>query len=137
MARDSCRIAGSSTSSLVALRKEEPEVFEDPTHSRSSAGGERKLAGVRVDHVDGVRDPIGYLARLRERAPEAWIVVEKITRADERCRRGHADGTTGYEFIERIGALLVEPHGAAMTRRSRIHRQGVGSAARSRARASR
>ena len=34
--------------------------------------------GLRVDHVDGLRDPVGYLRRLRSAAPGAYIVVEKI-----------------------------------------------------------
>ncbi|HEY1817321.1 MAG TPA: malto-oligosyltrehalose synthase [Kofleriaceae bacterium] len=102
---------------LVGLRQEVLEVFET-THARVIGWlANEKIAGVRVDHVDGLRDPIGYLAHLRERAPEAWIVVEKILRAHEALPPWDADGTTGYEFADRICALLVEPaHEAAMTR---------------------
>jgi len=102
---------------LVGLRQELPEVF-DTTHARILEWlAEGAIAGVRVDHVDGLRDPIGYLARIRERAPTAWIVVEKILGAGEELPAWTADGTTGYEFAERIGALFVEPaHEANMTR---------------------
>jgi (1->4)-alpha-D-glucan 1-alpha-D-glucosylmutase len=102
---------------LVGLRQEVPEVFET-THARILAWlANETIAGVRVDHVDGLRDPIGYLARLRERVPDAWIVVEKILATNETTPAWDADGTTGYEFAERMTALLVEPaHEAAMTR---------------------
>ncbi|HEY3801558.1 MAG TPA: malto-oligosyltrehalose synthase [Kofleriaceae bacterium] len=102
---------------LVGLRQEVLEVFET-THARIIGWlANEKIAGVRVDHVDGLRDPVGYLAHLRERAPEAWIVVEKILRAHEALPPWDADGTTGYEFADRICTLLVEPaYEAAMTR---------------------
>src|SRR6185437_3333395 len=102
---------------LVGLRQEVPEVF-DTTHARILGWlADGTIAGVRVDHVDGLRDPIGYLARLRERAPNAWIVVEKILCTHETPPVWDADGTTGYEFADRMCALLVEPaHEAAMTR---------------------
>ncbi len=102
---------------LVGLREELPEVFET-THARILAWlASGAIAGVRVDHVDGLRDPIGYLARLRGRAPQAWIVVEKILARDEQVPAWAADGTTGYDVVELVGALLVDPsHEAAMTR---------------------
>jgi (1->4)-alpha-D-glucan 1-alpha-D-glucosylmutase len=102
---------------LVGLREELADVF-DATHAKvlewTSDG---TVAGLRIDHVDGLRDPAGYLARLRERAPNTWIVVEKILAANEELPAWAADGTTGYEFAERVAALFVEPaHEAAMTR---------------------
>jgi len=63
---------------LAALRMEDPDVFAD-THARVLQwllAGE--LDGVRIDHPDGLRDPLGYLERLRRAAPRAWIVVEKV-----------------------------------------------------------
>ncbi|MEO6776620.1 MAG: malto-oligosyltrehalose synthase [Kofleriaceae bacterium] len=98
---------------LVGLRMEALDVFED-RHARVFewlAGG--TIAGVRIDHVDGLRDPRQYLARLRTRAPAAWIVVEKILIGDERLPPWPIDGTTGYDFAERIGTLLVDPAGEA------------------------
>src|SRR5207249_12262303 len=69
--------------SLVTLRMEDPEVFAD-THVRIvewlHAG---VLDGVRIDHPDGLRDPLGYLRRLRREAGRAWIVVEKILEPGE------------------------------------------------------
>ena len=44
------------------------------------------LDGLRVDHPDGLRDPEEYFERLRDEAPEAWIVVEKILEPGEPLR---------------------------------------------------
>ncbi len=43
--------------------------------------------GIRVDHPDGLRDPAGYLRRLRDAAPDAWLVVEKILEPGEELPR--------------------------------------------------
>src|SRR6202011_3755925 len=65
--------------------------------------------GLRVDHVDGLRDPGTFLARLRAETPGAWIVVEKILARDERLPADWpVDGTTGYEFLNRLTALYVD-----------------------------
>ena len=55
--------------------------------------------GLRVDHIDGLRDPTEYLERLRARATEAYIVVEKILEPDEGVPGAWpVEGTTGYDF---------------------------------------
>jgi len=100
--------------SLVGLRVEREYVFEE-THSlvlewlRSGV-----LDGVRVDHPDGLRDPLAYLKRLRKRAPEAWVVVEKILEPGEFLRESWPiEGTTGYDFLNAVGGVLVSPEGMA------------------------
>ncbi len=96
-------------SSLVGLRNEEPDVFE-ASHARILGWlADGWITGVRIDHVDGLRDPGAYLARLREHASEAWIVVEKILGPGERLPSWPIDGTTGYEYADRITGLLVDP----------------------------
>ncbi|HUS26855.1 MAG TPA: malto-oligosyltrehalose synthase [Kofleriaceae bacterium] len=103
---------------LVAIRNELPDVFE-ASHARIlQLVEEGVLDGLRIDHVDGLRDPEEYLQRLRERAPDAWIVVEKILTADETLpATWPIDGTTGYDFAEKLGGLFVDPESeAAMTR---------------------
>jgi (1->4)-alpha-D-glucan 1-alpha-D-glucosylmutase len=95
---------------LVGLNMEREDVFA-ATHLlvlRWLARG--VLAGVRIDHPDGLRDPEGYLRRLRERAPDAWIVVEKILHPGETLRRSWpVAGTTGYDFLNRVNGLFVDP----------------------------
>jgi (1->4)-alpha-D-glucan 1-alpha-D-glucosylmutase len=95
---------------LVGLNMEREDVFA-ATHLlvlRWLARG--VLDGVRIDHPDGLRDPEGYLRRLRERAPDAWIVVEKILHPGETLRRSWpVAGTTGYDFLNRVNGLFVDP----------------------------
>ncbi|MDM7853502.1 malto-oligosyltrehalose synthase [Cellulomonas alba] len=99
---------------LVAVRVEDPEVF-DATHAlvlELLADG--TIDGLRIDHPDGLADPGGYLARLREASGDAWVVVEKILEADEALPADwDTAGTTGYDAAWRIGQAFVDPGGAA------------------------
>jgi (1->4)-alpha-D-glucan 1-alpha-D-glucosylmutase len=97
---------------LVGLRMEDERVFAD-THAlilRWLAHG--VIDGVRVDHPDGLRDPKEYFERLRTAAPQAWIGVEKILEPGEILPDDWpVDGTTGYDFLNRVGGLFVDPSG--------------------------
>jgi (1->4)-alpha-D-glucan 1-alpha-D-glucosylmutase len=96
---------------LVALRAEDEAVFEH-THALVielvKAGS---VDGLRIDHVDGLRDPLGYLERLRGAiGPETYLVVEKILEGDEQLRSSWpVDGTSGYDFLSQVNALLHDP----------------------------
>ena len=97
---------------LVGLRVEDEAVFRDAHRLILELVRDGAVDGLRVDHVDGLADPTAYLDRLREAAPEAWIVVEKITEGHERLpREWPIEGTTGYEFIASMDDLLVAPEG--------------------------
>jgi (1->4)-alpha-D-glucan 1-alpha-D-glucosylmutase len=98
--------------SLVGLRVEREHVFEE-THALVLDWLKRGvLDGVRVDHPDGLRDPLEYLTRLRDRAPEAWIVGEKILEPGEYLRENWPiQGTTGYDFMHISGGVLLSPQG--------------------------
>ena len=102
---------------LVALRMEDEEVFRQ-THEYVLSLVERGVVdGLRVDHVDGLRHPRAYLDRLREatdrrRSGGVPIFVEKILMGDERLRVSWpVDGTTGYERLNDIEDLFVDPEG--------------------------
>ncbi len=97
---------------LVGLRMENVEVFEK-THSLILKWvSDGRVSGLRVDHPDGLRDPQGYFQRLRAACPNAWIVAEKILSDGERLRESWAiDGTTGYDFLNLVGRLLIDPSG--------------------------
>jgi (1->4)-alpha-D-glucan 1-alpha-D-glucosylmutase len=99
---------------LIGLRMEDERVFAD-THALVLRWlREGVLDGVRIDHPDGLRDPEEYFERLRDEAPEAWIVVEKILARGEPLRDSWpVEGTTGYEFLNRAGGLLIDPAGEA------------------------
>jgi (1->4)-alpha-D-glucan 1-alpha-D-glucosylmutase len=98
--------------SLIGLRIERLHVFE-ATHSRILEWlHSGVLDGVRVDHPDGLRDPQQYCERLRERAPDAWIVGEKILEPGEFLRQNWPiAGTTGYDFMNVCNNLLVNGNG--------------------------
>ncbi len=98
---------------LVALRVERKEVF-DASHSVILRLMKEGLVdGLRVDHPDGLADPIQYLQRLQDAVPDgAWIVIEKILALDEELDpQLVCDGTTGYDALQRIGGLFVDPSG--------------------------
>ena len=99
---------------LAGVRIEDPAVFEATHALYFRLHDEGLIDGVRVDHVDGLTDPIGYCRRLRERlGPDAWIVIEKILGPGEGQPVGWGvDGTSGYDFMEQIATLIHDPLGA-------------------------
>lgn len=120
---------------LVSLHMEDPEVF-----ARSHAlvldwirAG--YIDGLRIDHPDGLLDPLGYLQRLAEHAfgrregERAPVFVEKILSRGERLREAWpVAGTTGYDFLNEVEALFIDPAGVAQVERDyrRIVRRHVG-----------
>jgi len=123
---------------LAGLRVELPHVF-DATHAlifRLYAQG--LIDGVRVDHVDGLATPRAYCRKLRHRLsaltpqrpaqagqspPIIW--VEKILAPGEELPRDWlVDGTTGYDFMDQVGALLHDPAGAESLTWTWTHRAG-------------
>lgn len=95
---------------LASLRMEEAHVFED-THVLVLDWVERGVIdGLRIDHPDGLRDPEGYFRRIRERTPHGWLVVEKILEPGEWLPpEWPVHGTTGYDFLNRLTGVLVDP----------------------------
>lgn len=99
-------------STLIGLRVEDPAVFFATHEVIFWLLDEGLIDGLRVDHPDGLADPRGYLRRLRARTGGAWTVVEKILIGDERLPADWpCDGTTGYEALNRINGLFVDPAG--------------------------
>jgi (1->4)-alpha-D-glucan 1-alpha-D-glucosylmutase len=99
---------------LVGLRMERAEVFEAWHSLLLRLVREGHATGVRVDHVDGLRDPTGYLRELRARlGPAIWLAVEKVLEPGEPLHEGWpVDGTTGYEALALFDSVLVDPQGA-------------------------
>jgi (1->4)-alpha-D-glucan 1-alpha-D-glucosylmutase len=102
---------------LAALATERPEVFDD-VHRLIFEWLEAGIVnGLRIDHPDGLYDPRKYLDRLQERWPgdsPLYVVVEKILGLREPLpEHWAAAGTTGYEFLNAVNALFVDPAGQA------------------------
>ncbi|MCE0537371.1 malto-oligosyltrehalose synthase [Kineosporia rhizophila] len=99
---------------LIAVRVENKPVF-DATHALiGELVKNGSLAGLRIDHPDGLADPRGYLRDLAELTDNAWVVVEKILEGHETLPEDWpCAGTTGYDALNRIGGLFVDPAGAS------------------------
>ncbi len=101
-----------AVSELAAVPVEDPDVFA-ATHSevlRWVAEGD--VDGLRIDHPDGLTDPTAYAVRLREHAPDTWLVVEKILEHGEELPESWpVDGTTGYDALAEVDGVLVDPAG--------------------------
>jgi (1->4)-alpha-D-glucan 1-alpha-D-glucosylmutase len=95
---------------LVGVRCELPQVF--------AAGHRRILAmiengdidALRVDHPDGLKDPLEYFGRLKAALPRSGrIYAEKILGNDERLPEDWPiDGTVGYEFLAKVNRLWMD-----------------------------
>jgi (1->4)-alpha-D-glucan 1-alpha-D-glucosylmutase len=99
---------------LIGIRIEDKNVFADTHRLVLQWVQDGVLDGIRIDHPDGLRDPEQYFERLREAAPGAWIVVEKILHPGEQLSATWpVEGTTGYDFLNLLGGLFIDPAGEA------------------------
>jgi (1->4)-alpha-D-glucan 1-alpha-D-glucosylmutase len=97
---------------LAAVRQEDEHVFAETHRLALRLAREGTVDGLRVDHPDGLADPAGYLRALRDGgAQHVW--VEKILDPGERLRDWPVEGTVGYEFLNDVAALFVDPSGEA------------------------
>lgn len=104
-------------SDLVGLRVERPDVFRDVHKGLFELVDQRKISGIRLDHIDGLADPTSYLDRLQaalgNRAP-VLLIVEKILGPGEALpTEWPVVGTTGYEFAKAVTDVLVDTDGEA------------------------
>jgi len=100
---------------LAGLRIELPEVFDHAHQRVLRLVKEGVIDGLRIDHIDGLLDPKGYLNRLQRRLATRrgpghfYLLAEKILAAHETLREDwQLDGTTGYDFLNQVTALLVD-----------------------------
>jgi (1->4)-alpha-D-glucan 1-alpha-D-glucosylmutase len=115
---------------LVALRVEDEDVFEAVHAKLFQLYRQGLIDGVRIDHIDGLTDPEKYCRALRhrlhvletERPPDvpngqAYLVVEKILARDEVLpAQWRTDGTTGYDFMDEVSAILHDERGGPVLR---------------------
>lgn len=123
---------------LVAIRVEDEELFEAVHGTLFRLYAEGLIDGVRIDHIDGLSRPEQYCRRLRDRlralepqrpdsAPRgpAYFVVEKILAREESLpTEWHSDGTTGYDFMNDVSALLHDEAGEPPLRELWQHLSG-------------
>jgi len=127
--------------SLVALRMEEPVVFERAHNVLFKLIGKNSIQALRLDHTDGLYDPLAYFESLQQKfkatlgldlsaAPDDAarplpILVEKILGPFEKLpTQWPVDGTTGYEFAaSAIGVTIDQESEAAFTQ---LYREYTG-----------
>ncbi|HTF71006.1 MAG TPA: malto-oligosyltrehalose synthase, partial [Edaphobacter sp.] len=111
---------------LIGVRVELSEVFEAIHRLAFGLVHEDFVTGLRIDHVDGMYDPAGYLGSLRRRVPDSYLVVEKILRGEEKLpEEWPVEGTTGYEFANVLNAALLDPEG--LKRLDAVYRRFTGN----------
>jgi (1->4)-alpha-D-glucan 1-alpha-D-glucosylmutase len=102
---------------LVGVRVENPEVFEARNRRTLELIAEGKVTGLRVDHIDGLFDPVGHMRKLQSRLADGgeqafYVVVEKILAHGEKLPREFpVSGTTGYDFLDSLNAVFVDSKG--------------------------
>lgn len=110
--------------SLVALRMDRRDVFEDAHKLVFDLYRDGLIDGIRVDHIDGLARPAEYCTRLRARLTalarerpeglrqEAPFFIEKILEGDEILPlEWPVTGTTGYDFLDQVDLLFHHPDG--------------------------
>jgi (1->4)-alpha-D-glucan 1-alpha-D-glucosylmutase len=122
-------------SDLIGVRVEDPEVLEATHALVFRLADEGKVTGLRVDHIDGLYDPLAYLQRLQGRlgarqpagaGPSFYAVVEKILGGDEQLPEDWpACGTTGYDFLNALNAVFVDGRGVKLL--DAVYRRFTGS----------
>ncbi|MCC9176293.1 malto-oligosyltrehalose synthase [Arthrobacter sp. zg-Y750] len=97
---------------LAGIRVEEQWVFDEAHAEVKRWFDEGLVDGLRIDHPDGLADPKGYLARLRDLTGGAYILVEKILEPGEELPADwETEGTTGYDALADVDRLFVDPAG--------------------------
>lgn len=105
---------------LAGLRVEDAGTFDAIHRLVKKLIVEDKLQGLRLDHIDGLRDPAQYFQRLRRLIRDAqrdpsqpfYVVIEKILGEDEKLvNLSGVHGTTGYEWLNAITQVLVDDKG--------------------------
>ena len=114
-------------SELIGVRVEDAPVFDAVHELPLKLYAQGIIDGLRIDHVDGLAQPLSYCRKLRAameelrtqrpeplRQDSPWIVVEKILAPGETLdERWAVSGTTGYDFAAEVGALLHAESGEA------------------------
>jgi (1->4)-alpha-D-glucan 1-alpha-D-glucosylmutase len=98
---------------LVGVRVENPEVFEARNRRTLELIAEGKVTGLRIDHIDGLHDPVSHMRKLQARIGEDfYIVLEKILTHGETLRDDFpVAGTSGYDFLDSLNTVFVDPSG--------------------------
>lgn len=95
---------------LICLRMEDPVVFQAYHVFINQLIEEGLIDGLRIDHIDGLCDPLHYLEKLRSLVgPDFYIIIEKILEWDEKVpAHWPVQGTSGYGFLAVVNQLMTD-----------------------------
>jgi (1->4)-alpha-D-glucan 1-alpha-D-glucosylmutase len=95
---------------LICLRMEDDKVFDAYHKFIHQLCKEGLITGLRIDHIDGLFDPKGYLKKLNELLDDDfYIIIEKILEPDESLTRDwKTQGTSGYDFLGMVNNLFTK-----------------------------
>ena len=123
-----------SINDLIGIRVEDPRVFDATHHLLFKLVEDDKITGLRLDHVDGLYDPEGYLHRLQNRLQAIknsepgklfYLVTEKILEDQENLPDAWPiAGTTGYDFLNILNNVFLVESGLGEV--ERIYRAVCG-----------
>lgn len=101
---------------LICLKMEDPKVFETFHYFINELCEAGLITGLRIDHIDGLFDPEGYLKKLREMlGPDFYIIVEKILEREENISKNWpVQGTSGYDFLAQANQLFTHNKNATI-----------------------
>jgi (1->4)-alpha-D-glucan 1-alpha-D-glucosylmutase len=112
---------------LAALAQEHEEVFEATHAFTFNLIEQGRVAGLRIDHPDGLYDPEQYFQRLQAKREGLYVLVEKILAPGEPLpERWPVHGTSGYDFLNMVNGLFVD--GRNEPAFTRIYQEWTGDA---------
>jgi (1->4)-alpha-D-glucan 1-alpha-D-glucosylmutase len=103
-----------NVNSLICLRMEDERVFQDYHCFTYSLYEKGYIQGLRIDHIDGLKNPREYIDRLRALfGKDCYIIVEKILDVKEELPVAFdIQGTSGYEFLSYINQVITDSRGS-------------------------
>jgi len=106
---------------LAGLRVEDARTFHEIHERVARLIAADQLQGLRLDHIDGLLDPMQYARRLQQLIRSVrggggrkhfYVVVEKIlAEGEDMPPFPGVAGTTGYEWLNVISRVLIEQSG--------------------------
>jgi len=91
---------------LICIKVENDDVFDHTHQLVFELLEQENICGIRIDHIDGLYDPSNYLKKVRKKAGDKYIAVEKILEHWEQIPdEWPVQGTTGYDFLNFVNGL--------------------------------
>ena len=92
---------------LISVKVQEIKVFHKTHAFINQLVEEGIITGLRIDHIDGLYDPTEYLKRLRDKAGDVYLTVEKILELGEKLpETWQVQGTSGYDFLNYVNGIF-------------------------------